>query len=73
MISLVSSLPDLSKKNAESIKINCLFQAYKNDDRVLFWVQDENKAVINIKKVINIHLFFTQYPAKYSGVNPFFS
>lgn len=48
MISLVSSLPDLSEKNAESIKINCLFQAYKNDDRVLFWVQDENKAVISL-------------------------
>ena len=30
MISLVSSLPDLSEKNAESIKINCLFEAYKN-------------------------------------------
>ena len=48
MISLVSSVPFLSKESAESIKINCLFEAYKNDDRVLFWVQDENKAVISL-------------------------
>lgn len=48
MISLVSSLPSLSEKSAESVKINCLFEAYKNDDRVLFWVQDEGKAVISL-------------------------
>ena len=48
MISLVSSLPSLSEKSAESVKINCLFEAYKNDDRVLFWVQDEEKAVISL-------------------------
>ena len=39
MISLVSSLPDLSCKSAESIKINCLFEAYKNDDKLYIPVE----------------------------------
>ena len=48
MISLVSTLPKFEKINAEWIKISCLYEAYKNDDKVLFWVQDDNKAVISM-------------------------
>ena len=48
MISLVSRLPRIYKLNAELVKIKCLFDAYKNDNKVLFWVQNDNKAVISM-------------------------
>ncbi len=48
MIRLVNELPDLKAKNAEYIKIRCLYEAYRNDDKVLFWVQDDNKAIISM-------------------------
>ncbi len=48
MIRLVKELPDLKAQNAEYIKIRCLYDAYQNDDKVLFWVQDDNKAVISM-------------------------
>lgn len=48
MIKLVDTLPDLKAQNAEYIKIRCLYEAYKNDDKVLFWVADENKAIISM-------------------------
>lgn len=48
MISLVNKLPDFESKSAEWVKIKCLYEAYKNDDRVLFWIQDEDKAVISM-------------------------
>ena len=48
MIRLVEKLPDLKAQNAEYIKIRCLYEAYKNDDKVLFWVQDDNKAIISM-------------------------
>ena len=46
MISLVSTLPNLETVSAEIIKIRCLYDCYKDDDHVLFWCQDENRAVI---------------------------
>lgn len=48
MISLINSLPDFEKINAEWIKIACLYNAYKNDDKVLFWSQNENDAIISM-------------------------
>ena len=48
MISLVNELPQIEKISAEWVKIKCLYEAYKNDDKVLFWVQDQNRAVISM-------------------------
>lgn len=48
MITLTKTLPDIGKINAEWVKIKCLYEAYKNDDKVLFWVQDTDKAIISI-------------------------
>ena len=48
MISLVYELPTISKLNAELVKIKCLYEAYKDDNKVLFWVQNDNKAVISM-------------------------
>lgn len=48
MISLVNTLPLIDSNSAELIKIKCLYDAYKNDDRVLFWVQNDNDALISM-------------------------
>lgn len=48
MIKLIDALPDLETTTAELVKIKCLFACYKNDDKVLFWVQDDDKAVISM-------------------------
>lgn len=48
MISLVTELPDCAKINAEWVKIKCLFDAYKNDNKVMFWTQDGARAVISM-------------------------
>ena len=48
MILLTEKLPDIDCNNAEWVKIKCLYEAYKNDDKVLFWVQDGDKAVISM-------------------------
>jgi hypothetical protein len=47
MITLTNTIPKV-ELSAESIKINCLFDSYNNDDNVLFWVQDDGKAVISM-------------------------
>ncbi len=46
MIKLTDKLPELTPLNAESLKIRCLYESYNGDTRVLFWLQDEGKAVI---------------------------
>lgn len=48
MISLISELPKFQKITAENLKIKCLFDCYADDDRVMFWQQDEGKAVISM-------------------------
>ncbi len=48
MIKLCDTLPKLEADSAELIKINCLYDAYKNDDKVMFWVQDSDKALISM-------------------------
>ncbi len=48
MISLTEILPIFEEVSAELIKIQCLYDCYKGDDRVLFWCQDEDKAVISM-------------------------
>jgi len=46
VISLVNELPRVDLLNAELVKIRCLYNAYKDDDKVMFWTQDGDKAVI---------------------------
>ncbi len=48
MITLVNEIPFLDKLSAEAVKINCLYQSYKNDNNVLFWIQNKNDAVISM-------------------------
>lgn len=48
MICITKEVPCFDVLNAEYIKIKCLFDAYKNDDKVLFFAQDENKAFISL-------------------------
>ena len=48
MISLVGKLPQNMSVSAESIKLSCLYDCYSGDDKVLFWTQDDGKAVISM-------------------------
>lgn len=48
MIASVKRLPEISCINAEWVKIKCLYDSYKNDDKVLFLCQNENQAVISV-------------------------
>ncbi len=48
MISLCNELPLIDDNSAELIKIKCLFDAYKYDDKVMFWCQDSDKALISM-------------------------
>ncbi len=48
MITLVNELPHLDSLSAEAVKINCLYDSYKNDDSVMFWIQDNGKAYISM-------------------------
>lgn len=48
MITLVKQLPFLDELSAEAVKINCLYECYKDDSSVMFWVQDEGKAYISM-------------------------
>lgn len=46
MISLINTLPEFAGLSAEMVKINCLFDSYKNDSNVMFWAQDGDNCVI---------------------------
>ncbi len=46
MISLINELPVVASASAEIIKINCLYDSYKNDPSVMFWAQDNDKCII---------------------------
>ena len=48
MISLCNALPDFNSYNAELVKIKCLYDIYKDDDKVLFWCQNEDEALISM-------------------------
>ena len=48
MICLINELPKFDILNAEIIKIKCLYDSYKDDNNVLFWCQDTDKAVISM-------------------------
>lgn len=48
MIALAYELPEILAYSAELIKIRCLYDAYRNDDKVLFWCQDGDRAIISM-------------------------
>ncbi|MBQ6826175.1 MAG: hypothetical protein IJP34_05925 [Clostridia bacterium] len=48
MICLVNKIPELNLLNAELVKIKCLYDSYKEDNNVLFWCQNTDKAVISM-------------------------
>lgn len=48
MIRLTDTIPNLELLNAEAIKIKCLYDSYKNDDSVMFWLQNDTNAVISM-------------------------
>lgn len=41
MIRLISELHEINKPSAEYLKIKCLFDCYREDDRVMFWSQGD--------------------------------
>ncbi len=46
MIRLINELPKFNCLSAELVKINCLYDSYKNDPSVMFWSQNEDKCLI---------------------------
>ena len=48
MIILTDDVSGFKNITAELIKIQCLYDCYKGDDKVLFWRQDTDKAVISM-------------------------
>lgn len=48
MISLINELPHIDAISAEAVKLNCLYDCYKNDSHVMFWIQDQDKAYISM-------------------------
>lgn len=48
MIALVDKLPFLDVLSAEAVKINCLYEGYKNDSSVMFWIQNDGQAFISM-------------------------
>lgn len=47
MIKLTDKLPQIDVISAEFLKIKCLYECYPKSNDVLFWVQDDDKAVIS--------------------------
>lgn len=48
MITLTEKIPFLDFLSAEAVKLNCLYESYKDDRSVLFWTQDNDKAYISL-------------------------
>lgn len=48
MIKLTDKIPQINAFSAELVKIRCLYDCYKDDNLVLFWVQNGDKAVISL-------------------------
>lgn len=46
MIRLTDRLPFLEEDSAEWVRICCTLEAYRADNRVMFWIQDGGRAVL---------------------------
>ncbi len=74
MISLCKSLPRFFDKNAEYVKLRCLFESYPNDNKVLFWTQNKDKALISLTDgnmiIYNRNADLTELKEFVSVINP---
>ncbi len=45
MVKSVNKIPEFNALSAEWVKLKCLYDSYSNDDRVLFWTQEDNCVI----------------------------
>lgn len=48
MIRLITDLPKIEALSAEYVRIRCLFDAYQDDDSVLFWKEEESGSLLSL-------------------------
>ncbi|MBR6533125.1 MAG: hypothetical protein IKT44_01695 [Clostridia bacterium] len=74
MITLVNEIPHFENLSAEAVKINCLYDSYKNDSSVMFWAQDDGKAYISMTDgnmiIFSIEPDFEELSTFVSVLNP---
>ena len=74
MVTLVDKIPEIDNLSAEWVKIKCLYNSYKNDSKVMFWVQDTDKCVIALTDgnmiIYNISADFEELTEFVDVINP---
>lgn len=74
MVTLVDKIPEIDTLSAEWVKIKCLYNSYKNDSKVMFWVQDTDKCVIALTDgnmiIYNISADFEELTEFVDVINP---
>ena len=74
MISKVSQIPDFNVLSASFIKIKCLYDSYKYDDKVMFFTCDGDKCVISLTDgnmiIYNISADFEELREFVDFINP---
>lgn len=74
MVTLVDKIPEIDILSAEWVKIKCLYNSYKNDSKVMFWVQDTDKCVIALTDgnmiIYNISADFEELTEFVDVINP---
>ena len=74
MVTLVDKIPEIDTLSAEWVKIKCLYNSYKNDSKVMFWVQDTDKCVIALIDgnmiIYNISADFEELTEFVDVINP---
>lgn len=74
MVTLVDKIPEIDTLSAEWVKIKCLYNSYKNDSKVMFWVQNTDKCVIALTDgnmiIYNISADFEELTEFVDVINP---
>ena len=74
MVTLVDKIPEIATLSAEWVRIKCLYNSYKNDSKVMFWVQDTDKCVIALTDgnmiIYNISADFEELTEFVDVINP---
>jgi hypothetical protein len=74
VVTLVDKIPEIDTLSAEWVKIKCLYNSYKNDSKVMFWVQDTDKCVIALIDgnmiIYNISADFEELTEFVDVINP---
>lgn len=74
MIRLTSKIPDFNVLSPSWVKIKCLYESYKNDDKVMFWVGDDDSCVIALTDgnmmIYNISADLEELAAFVDVINP---